>query len=403
MAYVGNSPTQQSFTGGVDQYNGNNSNTAFGLTRTINTVYDVDVYVENVWQRPATGYTVSANTITFTSAPPAGSNNVVVVYRNFAATSVIPQQGSIVASSLSANLIPSVISGSALSGITTLAAGNTTITGTLSATANVNLDSGTLFVDGTNNRVGINNASPSHALTVTGSAITTTLGVANTFGLGTATLSPASDFRMWIGYDGTNKSAITFENSTNANTYYWACRFTQSTAGVVGGISASNTSTEYWTTSGSTGAKLVQGGIAFPATQVPSSDPNTLDDYEEGTFTPSLIASSGTVGSYSARSGSYVRIGSFVMLVIEMTLSNKGTLGSAIRISDLPFSTSLNGFQGTGLAQANWSGLSGTLTGGLYGSAIYLYNQASTNQTNLSGSNLTNTSEFGISISYRIT
>lgn len=50
----------------------------------------------------------------------------------------------------------------------TLAVGNTAITGTLTASANVNLDSGTLFVDGTNNRVGINNAAPIQALTVTG-------------------------------------------------------------------------------------------------------------------------------------------------------------------------------------------------------------------------------------------
>jgi len=109
MSYIGNSITQQSFTGGVDQYNGNNSNTVFGLTRTINTVYDVDAYVENVWQRPVTGYTVSANTITFTSAPPAGSNNVVVVYRNFSATSVIPQQGSVTTTSFAANAIPATL------------------------------------------------------------------------------------------------------------------------------------------------------------------------------------------------------------------------------------------------------------------------------------------------------
>lgn len=51
-----------------------------------------------------------------------------------------------------------------------LAVGNTAITGTLTASANVNLDSGTLFVDGTNNRVGINNAAPTQALTVTGNA-----------------------------------------------------------------------------------------------------------------------------------------------------------------------------------------------------------------------------------------
>ena len=95
MAFIGNSPTTQSFTGGMDSYNGNASNTVFGLSRTLNTAYDVDVYVENVWQRPGVGYTVSANTITFSSAPSSGSNNVVVVYRNFTATTLQPADGSV--------------------------------------------------------------------------------------------------------------------------------------------------------------------------------------------------------------------------------------------------------------------------------------------------------------------
>lgn len=143
-------------------------------------------------------------------------------------------------------------------------------------------------------------------------------------------------------------------------------------------------------------------GITFPATASASSDANTLDDYEEGSWTPTITASSGSITSYAANAGTYVKIGSLVMVSLEITLSNKGTIGSAIRIIGLPFTTSLNGFQGVGLAQANWSGLSGTLTGGFYGNAIYLYNQSSTNQTNLSGTNLTNTSEFGLSITYRV-
>jgi len=148
--------------------------------------------------------------------------------------------------------------------------------------------------------------------------------------------------------------------------------------------------------------QLTGGQIRFPSTKIPSADGNTLDDYEEGTWTPSITASSGSITSYASRTGTYVKVGSLVMVSIEMVLSNKGTIGSAIRISGLPFTTSLNGFQGTGLAQAGWSGLSGTLTGGLYSSEIYLYNQASTSQTNLSGSNLTNSSEFGLSLTYRV-
>jgi hypothetical protein len=105
MSYIGNSLTQQSFTGGMDQFNGNASNTAFGLSRTINTAFDVEVYVESVFQRPGIAYNVSANTITFTSAPSAGSNNVVVVYKNFTATTVVPAPGSVTPSSIAANTV----------------------------------------------------------------------------------------------------------------------------------------------------------------------------------------------------------------------------------------------------------------------------------------------------------
>jgi len=176
------------------------------------------------------------------------------------------------------------------------------------------------------------------------------------------------------------------------------------TVPAVTGTMATTTTPSFTTTIGVGGATPAASGagITFPATKSPSSDANTLDDYEEGTFTPSIIASSGSITSYTSRTGYYVKVGSLVMVVVEMVLSNKGSIGSAIRISDLPFSTTLNGFQGTGLAQANWSGLSGTLTGGFYGNAIYLYNQSSTNQTNLSGTNLTNSSEFGLSITYRV-
>ena len=228
MSYIGNSITQQSFTGGVDQFNGNASNTAFGLSRTINTVYDIDVYVENVWQRPTTGYTVSANTITFTSAPSSGSNNVVVVYRNFSATSVIPQQGSVVASSLSANLIPSVISGSALSGITTLAAGNTTITGTanvssdlVSNTLTVSTNTatfGTTVYSAANGNVGIRKSTPVAPIHIygtgtsgqTNAAIIIENGSSGTLGIDITGSAGSSYARMrYGGGPGTGTNSMT--------------------------------------------------------------------------------------------------------------------------------------------------------------------------------------------------
>ena len=148
---------------------------------------------------------------------------------------------------------------------------------------------------------------------------------------------------------------------------------------------------------------LTGGQITFPATQSASSDANTLDDYEEGTFTPTLTDGTNNVSTYSQRTGNYVKVGNIVTVVIEITVSNKGSVSSSLRITGLPFYTSKNGFQGAGLAQTSWSSLSGTLTGGMYGGDIYLYNQAAGSQTNINGgSNLTNTSQMGISITYTL-
>jgi hypothetical protein len=85
--------------------------------------------------------------------------------------------------------------GGAVTGITTLAAGNTTITGfanvTTTATVgtgftltsgNANFDSGVLFVDGTNNRVGIGTASPVVRLDVSGGEVRIANDIGSTFG-----------------------------------------------------------------------------------------------------------------------------------------------------------------------------------------------------------------------------
>jgi hypothetical protein len=59
----------------------------------------------------------------------------------------------------------------------------------------------------------------------------------------------------------------------------------------------------------STGLMTLAGpGIKFPATQVASADANTLDDYEEGTWTPNQGPGLTVVGTF-ASSGSYTKIG----------------------------------------------------------------------------------------------
>jgi hypothetical protein len=80
-------------------------------------------------------------------------------------------------------------------------------------------------------------------------------------------------------------------------------------------------------------------GITFPATQSASSNANTLDDYEEGTWTPVYAGNSGSIGStaYTVQRGRYTKIGRTVFATAEIELSNKGSWTSGVRFEGLPF------------------------------------------------------------------
>jgi hypothetical protein len=80
-------------------------------------------------------------------------------------------------------------------------------------------------------------------------------------------------------------------------------------------------------------------GITFPATQAASADANTLDDYEEGTWTPVYSGITGSIGStaYVIQRGRYTKVGRMVFATAEIELSNKGSWTSGIRFEGLPF------------------------------------------------------------------
>ncbi len=83
MAYVGTpidtTNTFQSLTG--DRFDGDGSETAFTLSTAPASTLDIEVFVGNVRQDPNSAYTVSGTTLTFTGAPPSGTNNIYVVHQ----------------------------------------------------------------------------------------------------------------------------------------------------------------------------------------------------------------------------------------------------------------------------------------------------------------------------------
>ena len=81
------------------------------------------------------------------------------------------------------------------------------------------------------------------------------------------------------------------------------------------------------------------GQIVFPATQNASANANTLDDYEEGTWTPVGQGASGSAGAYSQTSfgANYTKIGNLVYVAGAITVNNSGSYSGDFEITGLPF------------------------------------------------------------------
>ncbi len=116
------------------------------------------------------------------------------------------------------------------------------------------------------------------------------------------------------------------------------------------------------------GATAGAGGIAFPATQVASADANTLDDYEEGTWTPSV----GGTATYTIQLGRYTKIGNIVHL--EFMLTSNGGAGASNAITGLPFSAGTTMRWAASIANVHGVQFNGTSPmGEAYNSSLLFY------------------------------
>jgi hypothetical protein len=151
------------------------------------------------------------------------------------------------------------------------------------------------------------------------------------------------------------------------------------------------------------GNLYISGGqVKFPITQLPSSDPNTLDDYEEGVWTPVLTfggaASPGIV--YGTREGVYTKIGRLVNLYGRISVTNKGTgVGIAI-VTGIPF-TVIGESHGIMDTPAGFSALPSQPFALGTGASIYLCYTTVNGRGILGESHFTNTSDFRFSFTYQ--
>jgi hypothetical protein len=138
-------------------------------------------------------------------------------------------------------------------------------------------------------------------------------------------------------------------------------------------------------------------GITFPATQSASSDANTLDDYEEGTWTPTITFNFASTGiTYTTQLGRYVKIGRQVTIWVYFLLASKGSDTGPARVMGLPFTNSAgNDAEGASFIPNYW-GMASSVTPGGYVQAgqsyfILINTAPATSVSTITDSNFTNT------------
>jgi len=142
-------------------------------------------------------------------------------------------------------------------------------------------------------------------------------------------------------------------------------------------------------------------GITFPATQSASSDANTLDDYEEGTWTPTITG----VSTYTAQNAVYTKIGKFVTVYGEIEATDPGGL-AAFDIASLPFAIQATvGYPvGNVFPVLGWTTNATALilqgTPGATTARVYWLSNGATNFNNITSSDLAATFNVEFSLSY---
>lgn len=102
-------------------------------------------------------------------------------------------------------------------------------------------------------------------------------------------------------------------------------------------------------------------GVNFTAnTPAAGMTSQLLNWYEEGTFTPTITAGSGTITTVGTVVGRYTRVGRNVTVNLSIAITTNGTGASSIIVSTVPISasTALAVYSGSGYNSSTGRGLS---------------------------------------------
>lgn len=103
MSYIGNQVRSVPFV--VDNFSGDGSNQNFTLSRVPASTSSIAVFINGLYQRPTANYTLDIQTISFTTAPASGTNNVLVLHIGEGQiASQVPTDGTVTTPKFAANV-----------------------------------------------------------------------------------------------------------------------------------------------------------------------------------------------------------------------------------------------------------------------------------------------------------
>ena len=251
-----------------------------------------------------------------------------------------------------ATLASATITGAATVGTTLGVTGVSTLASAV-VTGDLTVDTSTLKVDATNDRVGIGTATPiaGSKLDVR-SAIGTGTDIQSLAVIDTSPLAINNGGGLSMGYVFQAPSTVigragyikTIKENATDNNYASAMVF---------GVTANGVATAERMRIDSTGnVKIANGnvvmttsgtGIDFSAVTggTGTATANVLNDYEEGTFTPTVIGTTiaGTIGTYYANTGRYTKVGRLVTVQVYLAWGGGTGATGDLAFAGLPFTT----------------------------------------------------------------
>ena len=200
-------------------------------------------------------------------------------------------------------------------------------------------------VDASQN-VGIGTASPAARLSITAGTMQSHLLLgANTSNTNYGSISlngiSADSTRLGFTGGGTGDNTLYIDVPTSGQYSFRRGGTSAMTLNSSGNLQTIGTISVGGATPSTSGA-----GITFPATQSASSDANTLDDYEEGTWT--ATDTSGASLSFTNTTQRYTKVGRLVTLQIDSLTFPSTANGNSVAIGGLPFTAASAGSAGSG-------------------------------------------------------